>query len=267
MLPHKLKRKLHAFSMIELVVALGIITLIVSAGFAAFTFIESRTGKVQKIINDLEKPIAVFNIFYDFYNSSDLNTKSIEQLNTSNRVTNENISIRFDSGTNSNIADVNTSSIPKTITFHNLGSSLDGILSYRVFDNASDNCKFSSGSNFNYSISCKDAGLANSLNRDFNALFNLNSPKIKEIYIGMLDGKLCKIIGFNNSQWVLSPNNSGCPSSLINNPTSSGTSYFTPPRMILFNQDGSYTRTVLESLVSPVNKYNDDSALRTPASF
>ena len=178
----------------------------------------------------------------------------IEKLNTSppSYVTGTNINIVVDNTLASPTGDNTTS--PKKLFLHNVNIDSPPSLNYRVI-NILGNCYFKTGSAYTYGIDCVNAGEAATLNTEMNAIFNTNG--ILEMNIAMLDGRVCKVTGYNiNGNWTLS-SNSQCPTSTATKLiTDSPTTYFKVPRVIVFASDGSslnlkYARSVLENLVSP----------------
>lgn len=242
------------FSLIELLVAMSIVSLVIFSGFKAMAVMEQRSGLAQKRVAWHEKAEIIFNTFYALYHSSAANVTLIEKLNTSppSYVTESNINIIVDN-TLANATGDNATS-PKKLFLHNVNIDSPPSLSYRVI-NISGNCYFKTGTAYTYGIDCVNAGEAATLNTEMNAIFNTNG--ILEMNIAMLDGRVCKVTGYNvNGNWTLNPN-SQCPAStstkLI---TDSPTTYFKVPRVIVFASDGSslnlkYARSVLENLVSP----------------
>jgi prepilin-type N-terminal cleavage/methylation domain-containing protein len=253
----KIKHSLKSgFSLIELLVAMSIISLVMFVGFKAIAMMEQRSGVIQKKVIWFEKAEIIFNSFYALYNSSAANVNLIEKLNTSPQdyVTGVNIDIVVDNTLQTATGDNATS--PKKLFLHNVKTDNPPSLKYRVI-HIVGNCFFKTGSAYIYGIDCMNQGEASTLTSEMNAIFNTNG--ILEMNIAMLDGRVCKVIGYNpNGNWTLSPN-SQCPtSSAIKLATDSPTTFFKVPRVIVFGSDGSslnlkYARSVLENFVSPRN--------------
>lgn len=253
----KIKYSLKSgFSLIELLVAMSIISLVMFVGFKAIAMMEQRSGVIQKKVIWFEKAEITFNSFYALYNSSAANVNLIEKLNTSPQdyVTGVNIDIVVDNTLQTATGDNATS--PKKLFLHNVKTDNPPSLKYRVI-NIVGNCFFKTGSAYIYGIDCMNQGEASTLTSEMNAIFNTHG--ILEMNIAMLDGRVCKVIGYNsNGNWTLSPN-SQCPtSSATKLPTDSPTTFFKVPRVIVFGSDGSslnlrYARSVLENFVSPRN--------------
>ena len=117
------------------------------------------------------------------------------------------------------------------------------------------NCFFKTGSAYEYGVDCSTAEEVSTLTTEMDAIFNTYG--ILEMNIAMLDGRVCKVIGYkSNGNWTLSPN-SQCPtSSATKLATDSPTTFFKVPRVIVFGSDGSslnlkYARSVLENFVTP----------------
>jgi type II secretory pathway pseudopilin PulG len=63
----KSNKNLSAFSLIELLVALGIITMVISIGFFAFTNVINNNYQSQELANDMQFFDVAFNEFYQKY--------------------------------------------------------------------------------------------------------------------------------------------------------------------------------------------------------
>lgn len=243
------------FSLIELLVAMAIISLVMYSGFKSIAMLEQRSGAAQKRVIWHEKAELIFNSFYALYHSSTANVALIEKLNTNPQayVTGVNIDIVVDN----TLASATGDNASKKLLLHNVKMDSPPSLKYRVI-NISGNCFFKTGSAYIYGIDCTNAGAAAALNTEMNTIFNSNG--ILEMNIAMLDGRICKVVSYNaNGNWTLSPN-SQCPSSIpspLPSASASPTTYFMPPRIIVFGSaDGSslnlkYARSVLENFVSP----------------
>ena len=245
------------FSLIELLVAMAIISLVMYSGFKSIAMLEQRSGAAQKRVIWHEKAELIFNSFYALYHSSTANVALIEKLNTNPQayVTGVNIDIVVDNTLASATGDA-ASSPNKQLLLHNVKTDSAPRLKYRVI-NISGNCFFKTGTAYIYGIDCNNNGAAAALNTEMNAIFNTHG--ILEMNIAMLDGRICKVVSYNaNGNWTLSPN-SQCPSSIpspLPSASASPTTYFMPPRIIVFGSEGSslnlkYARSVLENLGSP----------------
>ena len=251
----KIKHSLKSgFSLIELLVAMSIISLVMFVGFKAIAMMEQRSGVIQKKVIWFEKAEITFNSFYALYNSSAANVNLIEKLNTSPQdyVTGVNIDIVVDNTLQTATGDNATS--PKKLFLHNVKTDNPPSLKYRVI-NIVGNCFFKTGSAYEYGVDCSTAEEVSTLKTEMDAIFNTYG--ILEMNIAMLDGRVCKVIGYkSNGNWTLSPN-SQCPtSSATKLATDSPTTFFKVPRVIVFGSDGSslnlkYARSVLENFVTP----------------
>ena len=251
----KIKHSLKSgFSLIELLVAMSIISLVMFVGFKAIAMMEQRSGVIQKKVIWFEKAEITFNSFYALYNSSAANVNLIEKLNTSPQdyVTGVNIDIVVDNTLQTATGDNATS--PKKLFLHNVKTDNPPSLKYRVI-NIVGNCFFKTGSAYVYGVDCSTAEEVSTLKTEMDAIFNTYG--ILEMNIAMLDGRVCKVIGYNSiGNWTLSPN-SQCPtSSATKLATDSPTTFFKVPRVIVFGSDGSslnlkYARSVLENFVTP----------------
>jgi type II secretory pathway pseudopilin PulG len=67
-----LNKKLSAFSLIEMLVAIGIITMIVSVGFYAFTNVIKNNYQSQELGNDMKFFEVAFREFYQKYQGTDI---------------------------------------------------------------------------------------------------------------------------------------------------------------------------------------------------
>ena len=238
------------FSLIELLVAMAIISLIMFTGFKAIAMLEKRSGEAQKRVTWHEKAEIIFNSFYALYHSSAANVALIEKLNTQAPVTGDNIDIVVDNTLVSATGDSDS----KKLFLHDVKMDNPPSLKYRVI-NISGNCYFKTGTAYTYGVDCDNPGEASTLNTEMGAIFNTHG--VLEMNIAMLDGRVCKVIGYNaNDNWTLSPN-SQCPaSSATKLATDSPTIYFKVPRVIIFASGASainlkYARTILQNLVSP----------------
>ncbi len=240
------------FSLIELLVAMAIISLIMFTGFKAIAMLEKRSGEAQKRVTWHEKAEIIFNSFYALYHSSTANVALIEKLNTNPQayVTGDNIDIVVDN----TLASATGDSASKKLFLHDVKMDNPPSLKYRVI-NISGNCYFKTGTAYTYGVDCDNPGEASTLNTEMGAIFNTHG--VLEMNIAMLDGRVCKVIGYNaNGNWTLSPN-SQCPaSSATKLATDSPTTYFKVPRIIIFASGASalnlkYARTILQNLVSP----------------
>ena len=242
------------FSLIELLVAMAIISLVMYSGFKSIAMLEQRSGAAQKRVIWHEKAELIFNSFYALYHSSTANVALIEKLNTTPQayVTGVNIDIVVDN----TLASATGDNAGKKLLLHNVKTDSPPSLKYRVI-NISGNCFFKTGSAYVYGFDCSTAEEVSTLKTEMDAIFNTHG--ILEMNIAMLDGRVCKVLGYNaNGNWTLSPN-SQCPSSIpspLALPSASPTTYFMPPRIIVFGSEGSslnlkYARSVLENLGSP----------------
>ncbi|CAM8429869.1 Prokaryotic N-terminal methylation site [Candidatus Methylopumilus planktonicus] len=240
------------FSLIELLVAMAIISLIMFTGFKAIAMLEKRSGEAQKRVTWHEKAEIIFNSFYALYHSSTANVALIEKLNTNPQayVTGDNIDIVVDN----TLASATGDSDSKKLFLHDVKMDNPPSLKYRVI-NISGNCYFKTGTAYTYGVDCDNPGEASTLNTEMGAIFNTHG--VLEMNIAMLDGRVCKVISYNaDGNWTLSPN-SQCPaSSATKLATDSPTTYFKVPRIIIFASGASainlkYARTILENLVSP----------------
>lgn len=282
----KQNKKISGFSLLELIIAMAVIFITLTAGYTAFSSLYSNNFKLIKKLNDLEKPNAAFNALYDFYNTSAQNANLVERLDTNattNFFTSGRVILNFNSASGSNSA---SSSTPATLTLQNtdIVKTSNELFAYRVLPRISESCRFASGSsvmdsnrNFNVtkaSVQCNTNMV--DLNSALNNLFN--TEKIPEIKIGMFNGRICSIIGFesNGNQWIYkttSNDTSGCPQvSEITSTTPSHirTRYFVPPRIVFFyNQDSTNnqsfitSRSIIENFTSPINRGSDTSSNRT----
>ena len=240
------------FSLIELLVAMAIISLIMFTGFKAIAMLEKRSGEAQKRVTWHEKAEIIFNSFYALYHSSTANVALIEKLNTNPQayVTGDNIDIVVDN----TLASATGDSDSKKLFLHDVKMDNPPSLKYRVI-NISGNCYFKTGTAYTYGVDCDNPGEASTLNTEMGAIFNTHG--VLEMNIAMLDGRVCKVISYNaDGNWTLSPN-SQCPaSSATKLATDSPTTYFKVPRIIIFASGASalnlkYARTILQNLVSP----------------
>ena len=240
------------FSLIELLVAMAIISLIMFTGFKAIAMLEKRSGEAQKRVTWHEKAEIIFNSFYALYHSSTANVALIEKLNTNPQayVTGDNIDIVVDN----TLASATGDSASKKLFLHDVKMDDPPSLKYRVI-NISGNCYFKTGTAYTYGVDCDNPGEASTLNTEMGAIFNTHG--VLEMNIAMLDGRVCKVISYNaDGNWTLSPN-SQCPaSSATKLATDSPTIYFKVPRVIIFASGASainlkYARTILQNLVSP----------------
>jgi type II secretory pathway pseudopilin PulG len=67
-----INKKLSAFSLIEMLVAIGIITMIVSVGFYAFTSVIKNNYQSQELGNDMKFFEVAFREFYQKYQGADI---------------------------------------------------------------------------------------------------------------------------------------------------------------------------------------------------
>jgi prepilin-type N-terminal cleavage/methylation domain-containing protein len=279
-------KKISGFSLLELIIAMAVIFITLAAGYAAFSSLYSNNFKFIKKLNDLEKPNAAFSALYDFYNTSAQNANLVERLDTNsatNLFASGRVILNFDSASGSNSA---SSSAPATLTLKNtdIVKTSNELFAYRVLPRISESCRFASGgsvmdSNRNFNVTKASVQCNNNVDDLNSAMNNLfNTEKIPEIKIGMFNGRICSIIGFesNGNQWIYkttSNNASGCPQVneiTSSTPTDTRTRYFVPPRVIFFyNQDSTNnqsfiaSRSIIENFTSPISRGSDTPTNRT----
>lgn len=156
-----------------------------------------------------------------------------------------------------------------TLPLTNLALADSEAIYYRVLAMPNETCKFTGGTNFAYTFDCFDDGDYTLLKEDFDSL--MNEDNIPFFDIGMLDGSLCRVVGYDSSTEVLTLDSaSNCPASAGDtDPTASPTVYFLPPRLVFYSTDFSlqFVQSVMDSFANPVNKFNDNIASRDPSSF
>ena len=244
------------FSLLELVVAIVILAMVITIGFQTIADIGTRTAGIQRKVIWVDKMDIIFNGFYTFYNSSASNVGLVEKLDTNpsstTYVTGHNIALIVDN----TMADASAVLADRQLLLHTIKIDMPSPnVFYRVI-HTTNSCYFSSGSDYQYQVTCTTEADTMPLNNTMDELFNTN--KILALDLSMLDGRVCKVIGYVHASntWTLSPN-TGCPintNAVLAN--ASPTTYFMPPRLVLFAKDGSlnYSRSVLESLVSPIDR-------------
>ena len=277
--------KISGFSLLELIVAMAVIFITLTAGYMAFSKLYSNNYGLVKKINDLEKPNAAFSALYDFYNTSADNANLVERLtdSTTNLYISGRVILNFDSASGTNSASNTT---PATLTLKNTDiiKESNELFAYRVLPRISESCRFSSATsvmdnsrNLNVtkaSVECNSN--LNDLNTAMNNLFN--TEKIPEIKIGMFNGSICTIIGFESvgNQWIYkttSNSSAGCPQVsevTSSSPTNNRPRYFVPPRIIFFynkdstnNQSFVMSKSIIENFTSPINRGSDTASSRT----
>ena len=185
------------FSLIELLVAMAIISLVMYSGFKSIAMLEQRSGAAQKRVIWHEKAELIFNSFYALYHSSTVNVALIEKLNTTPpaHVTGVNIDIEVDNTLASATGDA--ASLPnKKLLLHNVKTDSAPSLKYRVI-NISGNCFFKTGSAYVYGFDCSTAEEVSTLKTEMDAIFNTHG--ILEMNIAMLDGRVCKVLSYNTN--------------------------------------------------------------------
>lgn len=248
----------QGFSLLELIVALVIVSIVGIAAFQSLASIETRTGKVQQKILWQEKMGIIFNSFYTLYHSSEANVDLVEKLGGAT-VVSESIALSLD---NTAAPPAGVLANPPERPQHQLQLHHVAIESpvpsvyYRVI-NPAGTCYFSSrNADGSYGITCGTASDSSLLNNTMNTLFN--DEHLSEIHLNMLDGRICKAVGHDGTNWRLSAD-SQCPTSITTPPASasaSPTPYFLPPRVVLYASNGTltYSKSLLANFARPIDR-------------
>lgn len=156
-----------------------------------------------------------------------------------------------------------------TLPLTNLSVSDDEAIYYRVFAVPEESCKFTGGTNFQYTFDCFDDDDYERLKTDINNL--LNTDDVPFFDIGMLDGSLCRVTAYDSvTQTLTLDANSNCPSSSAStDPTASSSVYFLPPRLVFYSSDFSlnFVQSVMENFAVPMDRFGDTLSSREPSSF
>ena len=168
---------------------------------------------------------------------------------------------------------IDESAVPATdepqiiLPLTNLTIGNDQAIYYRVFGIPEESCKFTGGTNYQYTFDCFDSDDYDRLKVDIDNL--MNTDNVPFFDIGMLDGGICRITGYDSATETLTmDDSSACPASSVStDPTAAASVYFIPPRLVFYSSDFSlnYVQSVMESFADPVNRYDDDLANRQPA--
>lgn len=168
---------------------------------------------------------------------------------------------------------IDESNVPSTsepnivLPLTNLTVADDQAIYYRVFGVIEESCKFTGGTNYQYTFDCFDSDDYDRLKVDIDNL--MNTDNVPFFDIGMLDGGICRITGYDSATETLTmDDSSACPASSVStDPTAAASVYFIPPRLVFYSSDFSlnYVQSVMESFADPVNRYDDDLANRQPA--
>jgi len=274
----RLFKKLYqpGFSVMEILVAISILGITATAAYQTFFLIERTQYQALKATQNIDKPIAAFNQFFAQYNQSVENSNAIEVLDitpnidpfiNSNRFRLDRIRVLFDPIETS--LGVNSSLEELILPFTNLSVADSEAIYYRVLAIPTETCKFTGGTNYEYTFDCYDDNDYTLLKEDFNSLMNVDNVLFFDI--GMLDGSICRVTGYNSTSEILTLDSaSNCPaSSADTDPTESPTVYFSPPRLVFYSSDFSlrFVQSVMDSFANPVNRFDDDIATREPSSF
>ena len=156
-----------------------------------------------------------------------------------------------------------------TLPLTNLSIGDDQAIYYRVFAIPDESCKFTGGTNFQYTFDCFDGDDYDRLKTDIDNL--LNSDDVPFFDIGMLDGGICRVTAYDSSTETLTlAENSSCPSSSAStDPAAPSSVYFFPPRLVFYSSDFSlgYVQSVMENFASPMDRFGDAIENRQPSSF
>lgn len=238
----------RGFSIIELIVAMALLGLVLTSGFALLNVPNVVRGKTMENNNKLKQYEEVYDAFYRVYNqfgTTTANASTIEALNTGP------IPIRF-----------NTSTVELTIandrTYIELGkgnTSLNNYLKFRVIAQPTETaslCKLTSlvsGTTSTWNYSCPGGSYSG-----FNDAFQNN--QINELPIVMIDGRICYVTAINNPANTLriDSTRNDCPV-----PSSSAGDYakmFTLPRLVLFSDDKLFSQAIFESFARPRQRFS-----------
>ena len=156
-----------------------------------------------------------------------------------------------------------------TLPLTNLSIDDNAAIYYRVFAIPQESCKFTGGSNYQYTFDCFDDDDYDRLKTDIDNL--MNTDDVPFFDIGMLDGDICRVTAYDSATETLTlEENSGCPASSVStDPTASSTVYFLPPRLVFYSSDFSlrFVQSVMESFADPMDRFGDTLANRQPSSF
>ena len=151
----------------------------------------------------------------------------------------------------------------------NLSVADDEAIYYRVFAIPTESCKFTGGSNYQYTFDCFDDDDYDRLKTDIDNL--MNTDNVPFFDIGMLDGAICRVTAYDSATETLTLDaNSNCPSSSAStDPAAPSSVYFLPPRLVFYSSDFSlgYVQSVMENFASPMDRFGDAIENRQPSSF
>lgn len=156
-----------------------------------------------------------------------------------------------------------------TLPLTNLSIDNNAAIYYRVFAIPQESCKFTGGSNYQYTFDCFDDDDYDRLKTDIDNL--MNTDNVPFFDIGMLDGAICRVTAYDSASETLTlEENSGCPaSSGSTDPTAASTVYFMPPRLVFYSSDFSlgFVQSVMESFADPLDRFGDVLSERKPQAF
>jgi hypothetical protein len=226
-----------ATALLGLAVYIGMVTLNVPQ--------QARLAQISERRN-IEQAIEAFNLFYRTYNADNSGTS---RASTIEGLSSGRIKIEF---SNSTVA-LATDAANKTITIGNASSSLNGILSYRVIARPPEDkrfCRFttvdaSNSKLWNYSCASTYNGLKEVFDDD----------AVKELPIAMIDGRICFLTDATATQATIDTTRNSCLTPTPTGATLDHRGMFTVPRLVVFDEAGSFNQAIFESLFDPVNRF------------
>ena len=179
-----------------------------------------------------------FELFYRAWN--------VEANITALAAASGNVEIRF-SGNNSDTSVVSGSGF---VTIPGGNTSLNGQLRFRLLTlpNESESfCRLTSqvaGQADNWNFSCP-GGAYTGISDVF------TNTSIRELPVAMMDGRLCFITGQTATSLQIDSTRSNCPTPSPGNSANEHRGMFSPPRLVVFSEDGSFSQAIFDSFQSP----------------
>lgn len=235
-------RRQMGISLVEILVATVLLGIVVSAGFALFQVPEQLRKSVGEQVRKNELYRQSFELFYRAWN--------VEANISSLTAASGNVEIRF-SGNNSDTSVVTGTGF---VTIPGGNASLNGELRYRLLTLPNETesfCRLTSqvaGQANNWNFSCP-GGSYTGISDVF------TNTSIRELPVVMLDGRLCFITGQTATSLQIDSTRNDCPTPSPSNAANDHRGMFSPPRLVVYSEDGNFSQAIFDSFQSPRERF------------